>query len=969
MAVKSKRKGRHPGTIPLRYRLPNPPPLFVGRCQEVDALVEAIRRAPVAVVWGLGGLGKTALVLHTLHRYFARRVPRTLIINLSPGDHAEDICTGSIRAIAEVEGHSGINWPDLMADPETLAATAIDLAEMGGWWLVLDNLHHAEPGPVADVLMKLANYARKSRWIAVSRVEPPLVQLTSQVLYLAGMQEQDLRELIGQSQPQTPANQADTAIGASGGSPWQLQQLLRGQGMEAHANDLLAGLSQTTVDFLRTLSVLERPFEAKVLASVAEAPAEQDLRTLQQQAILERTDAGWRLHDVARPLVEAALTPQARQTLEQRCGQALAEQDESVALLESLRLLRPDIARAVALLDTHGECLLANGWAPELWRLLEQATDERLSSWRLRVAVELGEPGSLAQVEPPEAPSIADRWMWTRALFGRGKLEEAAEVATQVMSDAGSEHSVTFECGLLRARALGDLGQPLQALEELARLAPSSDQATARRDIAAAVCLVDLGEQQAAMEAIAKVRPRLEQLDGRARLEVGYGIVGAYYKLGKLSEASQALEALIASVGERALFLERGRMLLLLRAGIAADQGRLDEARAVYARLEPLAASTGLRFYVRGAVAMCRFAMGDLGGLDQEIADLVAQTKQLGEEHDIACSIATLLLRLRMARAEPAEVLPEPKMCEPERSFFQRLAGLVGTEYGIRQGTRDEAVAVEAFAENAELQVWAEVCNALLAATRGQHASAASHISRGIEIARDSGYGVLEAEATNVRCEILMAAAGREEAARAAGELGGMAEKLPSTRLAHAARLFDAMARADYPDPARLEQLAAAFDIAPTTARRAQALLGSTPALDALDRLVLASVASRVSIVPVGDPQAEGAWVEGWGLDEPRSTVWLPAGRTVSFSGDALPWRILTTIADHEGNVSKEDLVLEAWDEPEYHPLKHDNRLRLAIRKLRQAIEDDASNPTRLLTTSDGYAFGGHVRRLRRLAS
>ena len=77
--------------------------------------------------------------------------------------------------------------------------------------------------------------------------------------------------------------------------------------------------------------------------------------------------------------------------------------------------------------------------------------------------------------------------------------------------------------------------------------------------------------------------------------------------------------------------------------------------------------------------------------------------------------------------------------------------------------------------------------------------------------------------------------------------------------------------------------------------------------------------------------------------------------------------RILTTIADHEGSVSKEDLVLAAWDEQEYHPLRHDNRLRLAVRKLRQVLEVDASNPTRVLTTSDGYAFGGHVRLLHRL--
>ena len=72
------------------------------------------------------------------------------------------------------------------------------------------------------------------------------------------------------------------------------------------------------------------------------------------------------------------------------------------------------------MLDQHGESLLADGWAPELWRLLERVTNDTLSSWRLRVAVELGEPKSLSQVHPPKEPSATDCWRWARAVFGQG---------------------------------------------------------------------------------------------------------------------------------------------------------------------------------------------------------------------------------------------------------------------------------------------------------------------------------------------------------------------------------------------------------------------------------------------------------------------------------------------------------------------------------------------------------------------
>jgi hypothetical protein len=36
----------------------------------------------------------------------------------------------------------------------------------------------------------------------------------------------------------------------------------------------------------------------------------------------------------------------------------------------------------------------------------------------------------------------------------------------------------------------------------------------------------------------------------------------------------------------------------------------------------------------------------------------------------------------------------------------------------------------------------------------------------------------------------------------------------------------------------------------------------------------------------------------------------------------------------------------------------------VAVRKLREVIEDDAKNPVRLATTEDGYRLGGRVRRI-----
>ena len=48
-----------------------------------------------------------------------------------------------------------------------------------------------------------------------------------------------------------------------------------------------------------------------------------------------------------------------------------------------------------------------------------------------------------------------------------------------------------------------------------------------------------------------------------------------------------------------------------------------------------------------------------------------------------------------------------------------------------------------------------------------------------------------------------------------------------------------------------------------------------------------------------------------------------------------------------------EQLVRDVWD-VDYHPLRHDNRLQSAIRKLRMLLDD----PSRIETREDGYALG-----------
>ena len=63
-------------------------------------------------------------------------------------------------------------------------------------------------------------------------------------------------------------------------------------------------------------------------------------------------------------------------------------------------------------------------------------------------------------------------------------------------------------------------------------------------------------------------------------------------------------------------------------------------------------------------------------------------------------------------------------------------------------------------------------------------------------------------------------------------------------------------------------------------------------------------------------------------------------------------------LAERESPVPKHELAREHWPTADYDSVRHDNRIWVAIRKLRCAIEEDSSRPRFLVTTGTGYTLG-----------
>src|SRR5262249_38608691 len=154
----------------------------------------SIERAAVSAVYGLGGLGKTALVLHLLHRRFADRIDRTLMLVARHGVPGDQIRIDLVAVLAAALGYDHASWSGVLRHPDELVTTCIDLADEAEALVVLDDVHLA-PDACRELLRAVSAYARRSRWIAIGRVHLDLELSPSQVLPLEGMAQGDLARL------------------------------------------------------------------------------------------------------------------------------------------------------------------------------------------------------------------------------------------------------------------------------------------------------------------------------------------------------------------------------------------------------------------------------------------------------------------------------------------------------------------------------------------------------------------------------------------------------------------------------------------------------------------------------------------------------------------------------------------------------------------------------------------------------
>ncbi len=940
--------------LPLRLRVPNAPPGFVGRSSERSWMKTAIERAPVTLVVGDGGMGKSALVLRALHEHFAERVDSALFVAFGAADASAPPDETVLRALAQAEHVGHVDWLDLRRDPESVLGLAIDLAERGERFVVLDDAHVVDERALGDLVDRLARYARKSRWIVTTRRAPvaSAFALEGQRLDLGPLPSADLEQLAGLFDPRLASEARRELAKASRGSPWQLRRLVAG-GSAAAALDDLGDTDRKCVRALATLGV-ELPNElSSSLVGIDEIRA----LDLERRGLVERSPRGVRLSARARDIVEPfrrddpAFAGWARET-----ARALAALDDPTLSLEAVRLAvaSADVPTVRGVLDRRVDALLDAGYAGPIHALLASFAAPGLHFFRARVALATDDPTALATLSKPEGGTPAERRVWATVLLAQGRIAEAADEAQRAFDGAReTDDPEAFDAGIVAARCLANLRRHPEALVLLEACVPRSDAERAEREMRAALSHGDLGDSERMMAAAARAERALASSDVAPRRDVVRGVALMLYNAGHLREAARFLDEATAHERTRAP-RSLGRLVPYLRACLAIDSGDLARGSA---ELDALAPSVGalLRPYYANARAIACLVEGGIDEAERWLSDPIERDDGGAAAHE---RIATKLAHRLLTRRRADDLADRPSASV----VFSDLGVLRRARLDLHLGDRspDEIDAALPSPRQPELVLIGDLVRAESALLRDEP-ERALELALGVAARAEAGAHLpLAAEALATAADALLVLGDARALEGAVDRLDALARSFPSRRFAAVARWFRATIALDV---AALE--AVAHDTtAPDVAARARVQLGEAATIGLVDRHVLDAHARRsgwsapniVSRAPDG---------ESWGIDLDAGAAWLPNGKRVDLSKHQVAMKILAHLAACGGSTEKEAMVRSVWGERSYHPLRHDNRLQAVVRKLRLQIEDDPSAPIRLVTTEEGYALGGTIRVVR----
>jgi hypothetical protein len=982
---------------PARQTAGAPP--FFGRVAELASLREALAVAPVVVLHGALGAGKTALARHLV----AGLEVEATTVPCFPGERAT-----AVRARVERR---------LRCPPGGLAELLATEVRV----VVVDDLHHVVADEAARLVVELAPPAGAlGRLLVIARDRPVLPSdLDCAELELGGLAEEDAAVLWrALADGHGPAGTLGAALLRTRGLPLALRaEYARGRfGADAWN---IARLTPAARRALAILAVLRVPATPAAIAALSpELELEDALAELTARQLIDGDGRGaWTVHQAIEGDALASLEVGDRITLERaaaallapgaRDGGAIAGLDAVDRLRESAlhALAAGDVAAAAALVEREGAIAARVGAGGEI--------ESVIAAIGVMAAPRLG----AIQVE------LAAR---------AGRIAEANE---RIAAGATGVRPVIIAELAIAALEL-DVG--LARLEALAAEAPilADGQLDRARAIAALVEL-DLarGDRTAAR---ARAEDSLHEPLGpeaRARLLVALAAVDDHD--GDPSAVRTALTRAAGALAAGASDEELAAIIVARRAAALVHEGRVAEARAVLddARLragaldaiavaEAVGESRIALDTLRGdreaaiargsALTRARRARGDeLAALRAEVAtaELEYERGDVARATELAHAARGPLTRAGLiGLAERAELvlaavdLAEVRL-ERARPVLDRLAGSsalpararvraaqLAAEARAAAGQRGGAVDAARDAAPGDDELARDLSEARVATVAGDIGRALAASRRVAAAAERAGRAADLAEALVIGCRLELAkgerAGARAQASRAAREAAAAGLVRPRC---HALLALASLARDDDDLPASsiyardalelaqraglpVERLAATIALDsltggdPEAGAASGAAAAMTPqAIEAANRLLtdlgltavrpfrVIDATGAVSELADADPEVLRLPARTLAVDGVRESIWRRGTELADLRRRSLLKKLLFLFAAAPGRTfSKEDIVQSVWNVA-YHPLRHDAALFTNIMRIRRLLGEDGAEIIRV--TEDGYRF------------
>lgn len=950
--------------MPLEHRVPNPPAVFVGRARELQRMVDALTRSPVLWVWGVGGVGKTSMVAKLVLDARRPGAPEAIFVPAARCASEQELIAAVTRALRATEDdderRARRGDPDASIPPIDVV---IDMADAAGRDIVIDDLGEAIASESRALLGKIARYSRTARWLFTARVRPP-AEIPD--LLLGGLGREDALDLLRVVAPTVGAAEAEAHYLRTAGSPWHLVGQANGASMTG-APDMLAGCTRAECRLLERMAVVEAELPMRDLMEEEGTELAETLSRLARRGLVQGTIEATRLHDLARVDVLQRLTEARRRALQREVAEALSASSSASANLEALRLwlASGDRARALELLDAKGNGILEERLGIRLWPLLRDELGASFKTWRLCAALDGGPKSALDTLDLSDAsPAHLHRVASAHLYFG--DRDRAYALARDIALRAEPGSKLRFDAELLCLRASRSRGvagfEAQRALVE--SLEPTSEADEAQKIVQRALVARELGDRETVIASIEPLRARVHALPARQRWIAVYDLARSVARVGLPRAAARLVDELMAD-SPMAAHVGRGDFALeLWRASIACELGELVSALARLDALVDRALDPAARVWVSAVRAPVAYWRGEADAADAMAAAWFNDDPAFARLYGAEMAAVRMTLHRSFGRRPEGEAWE--RAGEGETSQAALLRAHAQRWWGRWDEARSVDVPHEAL-DGTETELNHALARAEGRLLRGEISHAIELLDDVIARADHAGYVTIGWDALEVKLDAALLGGHGRGVAEIADQLSALATPPSAGRL----EAFAAWARISSSEatllPEALESLVASASRAPELARRASALLGDSVPLDRLDRALVDALRSRrgraewrTVRAPSSAPRTPGESI--WGYDAVRQVAWGSKGWTVRLSEKPIAAELLRVLAEHALEkpgelLDKETLAMRVWKDRVYNPTSHDNRLRVAVRSLRELLDPEGTELAESALCSDEAGY------------